>query len=631
MVWMTWWPLVLGFTLSGLVQSFLPRDGLRARLGTTSPASVARASVLGVISSSCSYAASAMARALFARGASWPNALVFMVASTNLVVELGVVLYLFLGWQFVAAQFAGGAVMVVALALGAGLVFSPAAVGALRERVLADSPPPARSSGTTWRDRLRTPRYYRRAVHARGRHDAAQGTPRGVPGGRIPLGARAQFVVVAPLLDRPRRPHDRGERAARAASRGHLLRELGRHLPPHRGAVAQGRGLRRGDQLHLRRSGDPAPPAHLPPLLRHARHAATLPAALGGDERRRTRRGRPLPRRAPGARPPGHGGDERPVPPGDHAGPQRRGHRPRGRRVVGIAPARGRGRDRARPDLWDGRGRHVTGGHPPARRRDLLLLLTALRRTLRPGRRPRSRRRPHRRHARGPPRRRARPDLWHERRQRPRPVGCGTRRRRPLLLLAGVPGGVPDECHGGGGRRPHRRHARGPPRRRARPDLWDEWRPRPVAPRPCTWDESRPVSRRHSSVRAYGVLIDSGRIALVRSSNPRHDPPLWWLPGGGIDFAETPESALVREFLEEPGLAVSDPALLGVSADVRRRDNGDQIHTVRITYTVALVGGDLAHEVHGTTDHARWFTLDEVDALNLADYARAAIAAAQAK
>src|SRR5487761_2442790 len=164
MVWMTWWPLVLGFTLSGLVQSFLPRDGLRARLGTTSPASVARASVLGVISSSCSYAASAMARALFARGASWPNALVFMVASTNLVVELGVVLYLFLGWQFVAAQFAGGAVMVVALALGAGLVFSPAAVGALRERVLADSPPPARSSGTTWRDRLRTPRYYRRAA-----------------------------------------------------------------------------------------------------------------------------------------------------------------------------------------------------------------------------------------------------------------------------------------------------------------------------------------------------------------------------------------------------------------------------------------------------------------------------------
>ena len=132
-------------------------------------------------------------------------------------------------------------------------------------------------------------------------------------------------------------------------------------------------------------------------------------------------------------------------------------------------------------------------------------------------------------------------------------------------------------------------------------------------------------------MRAYGVLIDSGRIALVRSSNPRHDPPLWWLPGGGIDFAETPESALVREFLEETGLAVGSPALLGVSADVRRRDNGDQIHTVRITYTVVLVGGDLAHEVHGTTDHARWFTLDEVDALNLADYARAAIAAAQAK
>ena len=93
MVWMTFWPLVLGFSLSGAVQSLLPRDGLRARLGTTTARSVTRASLLGMISSSCSYAASAMSRALFARGASWTNSLVFMVASTNLVIELGLVLY----------------------------------------------------------------------------------------------------------------------------------------------------------------------------------------------------------------------------------------------------------------------------------------------------------------------------------------------------------------------------------------------------------------------------------------------------------------------------------------------------------------------------------------------------------
>src|ERR1019366_5176934 len=139
MVWLTWWPLVLGFSLSGLVQSLLPRDALRAQLGTTSPGSVAKASLLGVISSSCSYAASAMARALFARGASWTNAMVFMIASTNLVIELGVVLYLLLGWQFVAGQIAGGIVMIVALALLMHFVFSRTSQDQLRSRVLADS------------------------------------------------------------------------------------------------------------------------------------------------------------------------------------------------------------------------------------------------------------------------------------------------------------------------------------------------------------------------------------------------------------------------------------------------------------------------------------------------------------
>ncbi len=139
------------------------------------------------------------------------------------------------------------------------------------------------------------------------------------------------------------------------------------------------------------------------------------------------------------------------------------------------------------------------------------------------------------------------------------------------------------------------------------------------------------MSKQHTSVRAYGVLIDEGRVALVRSSNPNHVPPLWWLPGGGIDFGESPEDTLLREFNEETGLEVHQPSLLGVSSDVRRRDNGDRIHTVRIVYTVELAGGELRHEVHGTTDHARWFSVEELDAMNLAEYARAAIAVAQSK
>jgi hypothetical protein len=164
MLWITWWPLVLGFTLSGFVQSLLPRDGLRAQLGTTNATSVAKASMLGVISSSCSYAASAMSRALFARGASWTNSIVFMVASTNLVIELGIVLYLLLGWPFVAAQFVGGALMIAALSFVTHAVFSRRYQDALRERVERDSPPAMHARNQTWRERTRDRENYRLAA-----------------------------------------------------------------------------------------------------------------------------------------------------------------------------------------------------------------------------------------------------------------------------------------------------------------------------------------------------------------------------------------------------------------------------------------------------------------------------------
>jgi ADP-ribose pyrophosphatase YjhB (NUDIX family) len=139
------------------------------------------------------------------------------------------------------------------------------------------------------------------------------------------------------------------------------------------------------------------------------------------------------------------------------------------------------------------------------------------------------------------------------------------------------------------------------------------------------------MSKQHTSVRAYGVLLDEGRVALVRSSNPRQSPPLWWLPGGGIEFGEAPEDTLVREFFEETGLHVRDPLLLGVTSDLRRRDNGDKIHTVRILFTVRLAGGELSDEVHGTTDHAAWFDLSGLDDLNVAEYAVSAISSAQEK
>jgi uncharacterized protein len=160
MVWMTWWPLVLGFTLAGVVQGTLPRDALRQRLGTNSIRSHATATLLGTLSSSCSYAASAMSRAIFARGSSWTNSLIFMVASTNLVIELGVVLFVLLGWPFVVAQLVGGIVMVILLIVLTPLLFRPATLSRLSARVVADTPARMTSPSTSPRERLgRSARY----------------------------------------------------------------------------------------------------------------------------------------------------------------------------------------------------------------------------------------------------------------------------------------------------------------------------------------------------------------------------------------------------------------------------------------------------------------------------------------
>lgn len=117
MFWETLWALVLGFALAGAVQAFISRGRMQQALGDHRPATLGKASLLGMISSSCSYAATALAKTLFARGADMTSALVFMFASTNLVLELGIVLWLLLGWQFALAEFVGGAIMIVLLGL----------------------------------------------------------------------------------------------------------------------------------------------------------------------------------------------------------------------------------------------------------------------------------------------------------------------------------------------------------------------------------------------------------------------------------------------------------------------------------------------------------------------------------
>ena len=117
MFWETLWALVLGFGLAGAVQAFVPRGQMQRVMGGRGPAALTRSALLGMASSSCSYAASALARSLFQRGADFTAAMVFMFASTNLVAELGIVLWLLIGWQFTLAEFAGGAIMIVMLGL----------------------------------------------------------------------------------------------------------------------------------------------------------------------------------------------------------------------------------------------------------------------------------------------------------------------------------------------------------------------------------------------------------------------------------------------------------------------------------------------------------------------------------
>ncbi len=117
MTWEIAWSLILGFALSAVVQALVRRDAVTRLLGDDKPKTLATATALGAVSSSCSYAAVALARALFRKGASFTAAMVFEIASTNLVIELGIILALLITWQFTLAEFIGGPIMIVLVAV----------------------------------------------------------------------------------------------------------------------------------------------------------------------------------------------------------------------------------------------------------------------------------------------------------------------------------------------------------------------------------------------------------------------------------------------------------------------------------------------------------------------------------
>ncbi|MCV7441820.1 permease [Mycobacterium paraense] len=134
MTWEILWALVLGFALSAVVQAVVRRSTVVSLLGDDRPRTLAVAAGLGAASSSCSYAAVALARSLFRKGANFTAAMAFEIGSTNLVVELGIILALLMGWQFTAAEFVGGPLMIVVLAVLFRLFVRSRLVDAAREQ-----------------------------------------------------------------------------------------------------------------------------------------------------------------------------------------------------------------------------------------------------------------------------------------------------------------------------------------------------------------------------------------------------------------------------------------------------------------------------------------------------------------
>jgi uncharacterized membrane protein YraQ (UPF0718 family) len=132
MTWEILWALVLGFALSAVVQAVVSKESVTRLLPDDSFRSIAIACGLGAASSSCSYAAVALARSLFRKGADFTAAMAFEFASTNLVIELGIVTWLLLGWQFTLAEFVGGPIMIVILAVAFRLTLKPGLLGEAR-------------------------------------------------------------------------------------------------------------------------------------------------------------------------------------------------------------------------------------------------------------------------------------------------------------------------------------------------------------------------------------------------------------------------------------------------------------------------------------------------------------------
>jgi len=168
MAWQVWWALVLGFAISAIVQAWVPRERIEGVMSGSGPRPIGWATGLGAASSSCSYAAIAIGKSLFQKGASAASALAFQFASTNLVWELGLVLWVLIGWQFTFAEYVGGIVMIVLMTVLLRLFVSPRLEERAREHAIeADTGHQHHAAGEQlpWRERILSLRAWSDVAH----------------------------------------------------------------------------------------------------------------------------------------------------------------------------------------------------------------------------------------------------------------------------------------------------------------------------------------------------------------------------------------------------------------------------------------------------------------------------------
>jgi uncharacterized protein len=159
MAWQVAWSLILGFVLSGIVQAVVSKDRMQATLGRNGAREIALATLYGAASSSCSYAAASMSKTLFKKGAGLIPSLAFLFSSTNLVLELGVILYVLMGWQFTAGEWVGGVLLVAIMSIAVKLTYPRKLVDEARARLddgHADEDEDDTADGTLW-EKLRNP------------------------------------------------------------------------------------------------------------------------------------------------------------------------------------------------------------------------------------------------------------------------------------------------------------------------------------------------------------------------------------------------------------------------------------------------------------------------------------------